>query len=100
MPADGDQSSTNTAGAPYGTGYCDAQCPADVKFIAGEANSKGRCEGACGGQWCPVTSALNQMSQVRRHRQLRGSDHVLLQKLLRFTSRKKSSKSHEPSVEL
>jgi len=41
MPADGDQSSTNTAGAAYGTGYCDAQCPADVKFIAGEANSEG-----------------------------------------------------------
>merc|ERR1719410_1086389 len=41
MPADGDKSSTNTAGAPYGTGYCDAQCPADVKFISGEANSEG-----------------------------------------------------------
>merc|ERR1719410_2846359 len=41
MPADGDKSSTNTAGAAYGTGYCDAQCPADVKFISGEANSEG-----------------------------------------------------------
>ena len=30
----------NTAGAKYGTGYCDAQCPHDVKFIHGEANSK------------------------------------------------------------
>ena len=26
------------AGASYGTGYCDAQCPADLKFINGEAN--------------------------------------------------------------
>lgn len=26
------------AGAAYGTGYCDAQCPADIKFINGEAN--------------------------------------------------------------
>lgn len=28
----------NKAGAKYGTGYCDAQCPHDVKFIDGEAN--------------------------------------------------------------
>nr|ADG63073.1 cellulase [Pyrocystis lunula] len=31
---------SNTAGATYGTGYCDAQCPHDVKFIKGAANSK------------------------------------------------------------
>ncbi|OAA61071.1 glycoside hydrolase family 7 protein [Niveomyces insectorum RCEF 264] len=30
---------TNKAGAKYGTGYCDAQCPRDLKFINGEANS-------------------------------------------------------------
>eukprot|EP00420_Gonyaulax_spinifera_P030000 CAMPEP_0197872370 /NCGR_PEP_ID=MMETSP1439-20131203/2488_1 /TAXON_ID=66791 /ORGANISM="Gonyaulax spinifera, Strain CCMP409" /LENGTH=469 /DNA_ID=CAMNT_0043491361 /DNA_START=64 /DNA_END=1473 /DNA_ORIENTATION=- len=30
----------NKAGAKYGTGYCDAQCPHDVKFIGGEANVK------------------------------------------------------------
>ncbi|KAJ0391405.1 hypothetical protein P43SY_011657 [Pythium insidiosum] len=29
---------TNKAGAAYGTGYCDAQCPHDLKFIHGEAN--------------------------------------------------------------
>jgi len=28
----------NQAGANYGTGYCDAQCPHDIKFISGEAN--------------------------------------------------------------
>lgn len=28
----------NKAGAAYGTGYCDAQCPHDIKFMNGEAN--------------------------------------------------------------
>ncbi|KXG52935.1 Concanavalin A-like lectin/glucanases superfamily [Penicillium griseofulvum] len=31
----------NKAGAKYGTGYCDAQCPRDLKFINGEANVEG-----------------------------------------------------------
>lgn len=37
MDADGGVSkySTNTAGAKFGTGYCDAQCPKDLKFING-----------------------------------------------------------------
>jgi len=30
----------NAAGAKYGTGYCDAQCPHDLKWINGEANSE------------------------------------------------------------
>jgi len=29
----------NAAGAKYGTGYCDAQCPQDVKFLNGQANT-------------------------------------------------------------
>ncbi|KAF4781587.1 glycosyl hydrolase family 7 [Colletotrichum scovillei] len=33
--------STNKAGAKYGTGYCDSQCPRDVKFINGVANVDG-----------------------------------------------------------
>jgi len=33
--------STNKAGAKYGTGYCDAQCPHDLKWISGEANMIG-----------------------------------------------------------
>ncbi|PVH87632.1 glycoside hydrolase family 7 protein [Cadophora sp. DSE1049] len=43
MDEDGGMSkySTNKAGAKYGTGYCDAQCPQDVKFINGQANSVG-----------------------------------------------------------
>ena len=28
----------NKAGAKYGTGYCDSQCPTDIKFINGEAS--------------------------------------------------------------
>ncbi|RDB20782.1 Exoglucanase [Hypsizygus marmoreus] len=43
MDADGGMAKypTNKAGAKYGTGYCDSQCPRDIKFIAGEANSAG-----------------------------------------------------------
>jgi cellulose 1,4-beta-cellobiosidase len=38
MDADGGlkKYSGNKAGAKYGTGYCDAQCPRDLKFINGE----------------------------------------------------------------
>lgn len=37
MAADGGSSAhpTNKAGAQYGTGYCDSQCPKDIKFING-----------------------------------------------------------------
>lgn len=40
MDADGGVSKypADKAGAKYGTGYCDAQCPHDIKFINGEAN--------------------------------------------------------------
>jgi len=43
MDADGGEAkySTNTAGAKYGTGYCDSQCPRDLKFINGQANVDG-----------------------------------------------------------
>ncbi|KAI0674559.1 cellobiohydrolaseI [Trametes maxima] len=43
MDADGGQSRfpNNKAGAKYGTGYCDTQCPQDIKFINGEANIQG-----------------------------------------------------------
>ncbi|OCL03474.1 glycoside hydrolase family 7 protein [Glonium stellatum] len=33
--------STNKAGAKYGTGYCDSQCPRDLKFIDGQGNVEG-----------------------------------------------------------
>ncbi|SPO06768.1 probable cellulose 1,4-beta-cellobiosidase [Cephalotrichum gorgonifer] len=43
MDADGGTSrySSNTAGAKYGTGYCDAQCARDLKFVGGKANVEG-----------------------------------------------------------
>ncbi|KAI0454790.1 cellulose 1,4-beta-cellobiosidase [Xylaria acuta] len=41
---------TNTAGAKYGTGYCDSQCPRDLKFIDGKANVEG---------WKPSTNDAN-----------------------------------------
>ncbi|KAF5850061.1 hypothetical protein GGP41_002339 [Bipolaris sorokiniana] len=43
MDADGGLSKYpgNKAGAKYGTGYCDAQAPRDLKFINGEANVEG-----------------------------------------------------------
>ncbi|KAG7451861.1 cellobiohydrolaseI [Guyanagaster necrorhizus] len=52
MDADGGTSeySTNKAGAKYGTGYCDTQCPHDLKFINGEANIL---------DWTPSTNDSN-----------------------------------------
>ncbi|KIM39199.1 glycoside hydrolase family 7 protein [Hebeloma cylindrosporum] len=43
MDADGGLAKfpSNKAGAKYGTGYCDSQCPKDIKFINGEANVEG-----------------------------------------------------------
>lgn len=29
----------NKAGAKYGTGYCDSQCPRDLKFINGQVST-------------------------------------------------------------
>ncbi|SPO04877.1 probable Probable 1,4-beta-D-glucan cellobiohydrolase A [Cephalotrichum gorgonifer] len=52
MDADGGMSkdATNEAGAKYGTGYCDAQCPRDLKFINGLGNIEG---------WNPSDSDAN-----------------------------------------
>ena len=46
MDADGGMSRfpTNKAGAKYGTGYCDSQCPRDLKFINGQGNVEGWTE--------------------------------------------------------
>jgi cellulose 1,4-beta-cellobiosidase len=44
MSITGDQDELNKAGAKYGTGYCDAQCP-NNKFVKGRANFAGK--GAC-----------------------------------------------------
>jgi len=52
MDADGGLSeyAGNEVGAAYGAGYCDAQCPHDIKFINGEAN----CE-----DWQPSDNDVN-----------------------------------------
>ena len=52
MPLDGGLSTQegNTAGAKYGTGYCDSQCPRDLKFIDGKANVEG---------WEPSSNDVN-----------------------------------------
>jgi cellulose 1,4-beta-cellobiosidase len=41
MAPDGGLSTSNKAGAKYGTGYCDSQCPHDLKFVGGVANNVG-----------------------------------------------------------
>jgi cellulose 1,4-beta-cellobiosidase len=48
MDADGGMARfpNNKAGAKYGTGYCDAQCPKDGKFVGNFANA-GRKYGSC-----------------------------------------------------
>ncbi|KAH8655986.1 glycoside hydrolase [Tricladium varicosporioides] len=52
MAADGGVSKypTNKAGAKYGVGYCDSQCPRDLKFINGQANVEG---------WVPSSNNVN-----------------------------------------
>mmetsp|Transcript_32624 Transcript_32624/g.86061 ORF Transcript_32624/g.86061 Transcript_32624/m.86061 type:complete len:468 (+) Transcript_32624:47-1450(+) len=51
MEEDGGASySGNSAGAKYGTGYCDAQCPHDMKYINGVANSE---------DWVPDSNSAN-----------------------------------------
>ncbi|KAF2423605.1 1,4-beta-D-glucan cellobiohydrolase-like protein [Tothia fuscella] len=56
MDADGGmaKSPNNKAGAKYGTGYCDAQCPRDLKFINGEASRLANVEG-----WTPSKNDKN-----------------------------------------
>ncbi|KAJ7441140.1 cellobiohydrolaseI [Mycena latifolia] len=53
MDADGGvakSAGTNKAGANFGTGYCDSQCPRDMKFINGVANVAG---------WSPDSNNAN-----------------------------------------
>jgi cellulose 1,4-beta-cellobiosidase len=52
MDADGGMARfpDNKAGAKYGTGYCDAQCPRDGKFVGGKANLN-RKYGSCCFEW-------------------------------------------------
>lgn len=52
MDADGGVSKypNNKAGAQYGVGYCDSQCPRDLKFIQGQGNVEG---------WVPESNSEN-----------------------------------------
>nr|AGM37866.1 family 7 cellobiohydrolase [Chelura terebrans] len=52
MEGDGGVSSypSNSAGAKYGTGYCDAQCPTYLRVIAGEVNIGQSNYGICCGE--------------------------------------------------
>ncbi|GAP90445.2 putative exoglucanase 1 [Rosellinia necatrix] len=52
MEEDGGMASypSNKAGAKYGTGYCDAQCARDLKFVGGKGNVEG---------WKPSTNDAN-----------------------------------------
>jgi cellulose 1,4-beta-cellobiosidase len=67
MDADGGTSRfpANKAGAQYGTGYCDAQCPRDGKFIGNNANS-GRKYGSCCFEW-DVWEANVAATQMAAH---------------------------------
>ncbi|THU82426.1 major cellobiohydrolase [Dendrothele bispora CBS 962.96] len=47
MPPDGGLSPTNKAGAAYGTGYCDSQCPKGINFINGTTNVDGSLGSCC-----------------------------------------------------
>ncbi|KAI9910169.1 hypothetical protein PsorP6_011041 [Peronosclerospora sorghi] len=49
MDADGGTARfpTNTAGAKYGTGYCDAQSPKTIRFVNGEANLNNSLGSTC-----------------------------------------------------
>ncbi|KAF8186061.1 cellulase [Mycena galopus ATCC 62051] len=56
MDADGGvakSAGTNKAGANFGTGYCDSQCPKDMKFINGVANVAGWTPDSNNGTCCP-----------------------------------------------
>ncbi|KAJ7223467.1 cellulase [Mycena pura] len=47
MPLDGGKSAINEAGATYGTGYCDSQCPKGINFLNGTVNVDGSLGSCC-----------------------------------------------------
>jgi len=51
MAEDGGKGGRNKAGARFGTGYCDAQCPHDVKFMDGLANILEWNQSVAFGKW-------------------------------------------------
>jgi cellulose 1,4-beta-cellobiosidase len=67
MDADGGMSRfpANKAGAKYGTGYCDAQCPKDGKFIGNNANI-GKAYGSCCAEF-DIWEANKYATQIASH---------------------------------
>lgn len=55
MPLDGGTALYGSAGAAYGMGYADSQCPRDLKFIAGKPNREG---------WTPDQRDPNQNTGI------------------------------------
>jgi len=70
MQADGGVASSkdglNSAGANYGTGYCDAQCASDIKFIGGVANIENPPYGSCCAEM-DIWEANNQATAFTAH---------------------------------
>jgi len=54
--------SDNKAGAKYGTGYCDSQCPQDIKFINGEVSLESPV------QWSTADTSHRPTSSTGPHR--------------------------------
>jgi len=66
-------------------GGCNGDCKDSKSWCA---QSESRCKGECNGDWCAGSAVL---SEVKRHRQLRGKDNVLMQKLFGLSKSKRSS---------
>ncbi len=45
MPLNGGNNLQSGSSASMGLGYCDAQCPSDIKFVNGKAGQQG--QGVC-----------------------------------------------------
>ena len=78
MNETGDKNTLNTAGAKYGTGYCDAQCPTQ-NFIKGVANLN-QTYGACCNEmdiWEANNAATALTPHPCRANQVRLNIHIL-----------------------
>ena len=63
MSADGDMGvGNNNAGAKFGTGYRDSQCPKDIKFINGQVSILCHSVSGINSHFC-----LGQLGRLERH---------------------------------
>jgi hypothetical protein len=65
------------AGAQYGTGYCDAQCPRDVKFINGEANILNWTSQTGGGHYGTCCHEMDIWESNKARRSLADNDQAV-----------------------